>query len=189
VDRLRFWRRSEERRARQGLHEGRCEAIIDTLPIEYPFNIHGLAERLGCRRQRPLALITVAMGGKPFALWVGLRTMDIIFYEQNTPSWHQEHLILHEIGHMLLEHRTVAPPAWLRSASAPTTHAAEESMGVWLDHTAEEEREADEFADWACRRVAAERVLATRARDPRSAAFLDRLASLSGDGELGWSQD
>lgn len=78
MDRLRFWRRSEERKARQGLHEGRCEAIIDTLPIEYPFNIHGLAERLGYRRRRPLVLIAVAMGGKPFALWVGLRTMDII---------------------------------------------------------------------------------------------------------------
>lgn len=189
MGRLRFWQRLEERGVRQGLDEGRCETIIDTLPIESPFNIHELAKRLGCRRGRPLVLIAVAMGGKPFALWVGLRTMDIVFYEKNTPLWHQEHLILHEIGHMLLEHRAVAPPAWLRAVSAPVTHAAEELMGGWLDHTAEEEREADDFADRACRRVAAERVLATRARDPRSAAFLDRLASLSGDGELGWCQD
>jgi hypothetical protein len=133
--------------------------------------------------------MAVSMGGKPFALWIGLHTMDSIFYERNTQPWHQEHLILHEIGHMLLEHRPVAPPAWLRTASAPTAQIAEEVMGTWLDHTSEEEREADDFADRARRRIAAERALATRAHDPQAAAFLDRLASLGGEGERGWCQD
>jgi hypothetical protein len=38
-------------------------------------------------------------------VWVAGTTTDYIFFEQATSRLHQEHIILHEIGHILCGHR------------------------------------------------------------------------------------
>ncbi|MFJ8477116.1 hypothetical protein [Kitasatospora sp. NPDC094011] len=41
-------------------------------------------------------------------LWLSTSTSDFIFVERNTSLPHQEHIVLHEIGHMLFDHRTLS---------------------------------------------------------------------------------
>ena len=61
--------------------------------------IHYLSES----RHRP-----IGVQGFPFreahALWVKTQTTDYIFYDQNTHRIHQVHSILHEVGHIVLDH-------------------------------------------------------------------------------------
>ena len=42
-----------------------------------------------------------------FGLWLAGRETDYIFFESNTAGVHQNHIISHEIGHILLGHRTL----------------------------------------------------------------------------------
>ena len=43
--------------------------------------------------------------GSPSGLCVSTNAADYIFYESQTSALHQEHIILHEVGHLLCEHR------------------------------------------------------------------------------------
>ena len=42
-----------------------------------------------------------------FGLWLAGRATDYIFFESNTAGVHQNHIIAHEIGHILLGHQTL----------------------------------------------------------------------------------
>ncbi|GAA0896554.1 MULTISPECIES: hypothetical protein [Streptomyces violaceusniger group] len=37
-------------------------------------------------------------------MWLATETDDHIFFEQRTSRVHQEHILLHEVGHMLFDH-------------------------------------------------------------------------------------
>ncbi len=37
-------------------------------------------------------------------LWLGTDNADYVFYEARTAPLHREHIILHEIGHVLCDH-------------------------------------------------------------------------------------
>jgi hypothetical protein len=83
----------------------RCQAIVDGLGITDPFNVHALARLLGQRRGRPIHLIPLSLpAGAPCGAWVSTRDFDAIFYEVDTSPLHQEHIIGHELGHVLCEH-------------------------------------------------------------------------------------
>ncbi|UQA92295.1 hypothetical protein [Streptomyces halobius] len=64
---------------------------------------------MGERRGRPLYLhalpMQTVMAGA-YGLWLGTSVDDHIFYEQQTSRVHREHIVLHEIGHILFDHRT-----------------------------------------------------------------------------------
>src|SRR3990172_6633854 len=42
-----------------------------------------------------------------FGLWLAGQATDYIFFESNTAGVHQNHIIAHEIGHILLGHQTL----------------------------------------------------------------------------------
>lgn len=44
----------------------------------------------------------------PSGLCVSTNAGDYIFYESQTSALHQEHIILHEVGHLLCEHRAAS---------------------------------------------------------------------------------
>jgi hypothetical protein len=46
--------------------------------------------------------------GSPSGLCVSTSAGDYIFYESQTSALHQEHIILHEVGHLLCEHRAAS---------------------------------------------------------------------------------
>lgn len=76
-----------------------------------------LCRYLGEVRDRPITLVPMQMPATshPCGMWVAARDEDLIFYDANTTSAHQEHIILHELGHIICCHRGAG---WLDEASA-----------------------------------------------------------------------
>ncbi|MGW5446082.1 hypothetical protein [Streptomyces asiaticus] len=67
---------------------------------------HLAAQRARPLRLHPLPAEAAATGA--CGLWLATDAEDHIFYERRTVPLHQEHIVLHEIGHLLFNHRTVA---------------------------------------------------------------------------------
>lgn len=84
------------RRVRRELH---------SLGIMPPLQVPALCERLGERRGRPIRLMSYPLlVPGPFGLWIATASADYIFYQAETTRVHQEHIILHEVGHILAGH-------------------------------------------------------------------------------------
>jgi hypothetical protein len=85
-----------------------CRAILDDLHVPQTYSLDAIlcwVERL---RERPLILKELpgqgALAGV-CGLWLAAEDSDFVFYEARTAGLHREHIILHEIGHMLCDHR------------------------------------------------------------------------------------
>ncbi|MCC3651153.1 toxin [Streptomyces sp. S07_1.15] len=75
-----------------------------------------LCRYLGEIRERPITVVPMQMpASHPCGMWVAARDEDLIFYDANTTSAHREHIILHELGHIICCHRGAG---WLDEASA-----------------------------------------------------------------------
>lgn len=78
------------------------------ISIPTPFSIEKLCRNVADHRGRPL--IVEPMRGVTrqatdvCGIWVELENTDCIFYEAATTPLHRDHIVLHEIGHMLLGH-------------------------------------------------------------------------------------
>jgi hypothetical protein len=46
--------------------------------------------------------------GAPCGLWISVPTADYVFYDPETSQLHAEHIVLHELSHMLSGHTTGA---------------------------------------------------------------------------------
>lgn len=82
-----------------------CEARLQALDLPASLDARSLGEALAACRGRPLLLQPVSNGAGPHGVWVAGPTVDVIFYEQETSPMHQEHIILHELCHLLCDHR------------------------------------------------------------------------------------
>ncbi|MGC0332163.1 hypothetical protein RKD23_005153 [Streptomyces sp. SAI-170] len=89
----------------------RCDAILDDLPLDpsQPPTIDALCAAIEERHGRALTLSPLPSAAGATAglcgLWISLGEADHIFYETSTSAFHQRHIILHEISHLLLDHR------------------------------------------------------------------------------------
>ncbi len=82
-----------------------CAARVQALDIPTPFDLEEFCRRFGAARGRPVRLLPAALPpGSPCGLWVSTDRVDYVFYEQHTSRLHREHIVLHEIGHLLCEH-------------------------------------------------------------------------------------
>ncbi|MDQ3406005.1 MAG: hypothetical protein M3548_21870 [Actinomycetota bacterium] len=89
----------------------RCAAMLDSLRLPQPFSASALCAAIAEQRGRPLYVHPIDAhedsGGLPCGMWVATDIADHIFVEQHTSAFHQDHIILHELAHMLFEHSVV----------------------------------------------------------------------------------
>lgn len=79
---------------------------IAELDLPKAADVAELCRHLGEIRDRPITLVPMEMpASHPCGMWVAARDEDLIFYDANTTSAHQEHIILHELGHIICCHR------------------------------------------------------------------------------------
>ncbi|TQF04445.1 toxin [Kitasatospora acidiphila] len=79
---------------------------IAELGLPEAADVAELCAYLGEIRQRPILLVPMPMpASHPCGMWVAARDEDLIFYDANTTGAHQEHIILHELGHIICCHR------------------------------------------------------------------------------------
>lgn len=95
------------RRARERLR--RCRALASGLDLPVPFDAAELAATVARRRGRPVELMpTDWRSGLPCGLLIAAEQADYIVYVADTPPLHREHILVHELAHLLCEHRGTA---------------------------------------------------------------------------------
>lgn len=81
----------------------RCETTLRTVTIPDPFDVNDFAAVVSLRRGRPLHLLAKQTSLGPCGVWVALPNADYVFYEPDTSLLHRDHIVLHELGHLLQE--------------------------------------------------------------------------------------
>jgi hypothetical protein len=81
--------------------------MLRDLDIKPPLDVAELCRRVGEQRGRPVNLVShpIPVPG-PFGVWITAETADYILYQRETTKPHQDHIILHELGHLLAGHRS-----------------------------------------------------------------------------------
>ncbi|WP_416484267.1 hypothetical protein [Streptomyces sp. CL12] len=71
-----------------------------------PFSADELVQRVAEMRGRPIHLESIPgiASEMPCGFWISLDDMDVIAVEDATSPMHRDHIVLHEISHMLLGH-------------------------------------------------------------------------------------
>jgi hypothetical protein len=101
-----FRRQTEMRDDRERVWR-RCAALVGELEFSQACDIKTLCARIADRRGRPIRLLARKFPpGGPTGLCISTDRADYIIYQESTSPLHQEHIILHEIGHLLCEHET-----------------------------------------------------------------------------------
>ncbi len=158
-----------------------CEVILDGIDIPDPFDLTVFCDRLAARRGKPLhlqALDGISAAEIPCGVYFSLPTADYIFYDGNTSALHREHIVLHEISHMLFGHAAGAAAmaevtARLMPDIDPKTLRA--VLGR-TKYTTQHEREAETLASLIRGETLRRRVIGAGA-DPAQARVLSRLQS------------
>lgn len=82
-----------------------CEAKLRTLSLPRPFTVQDFCEALARDRGRPLKLVPITGNvDGPCGLWICTVEADYVFHQVATSPFHQEHIILHELAHMIFDH-------------------------------------------------------------------------------------
>lgn len=147
-----------------------------------PFDTNELCAKVAARRGRPIRLVPMEGLTGVCGLWVATATTDLIFYEQVTTPPHQEHIILHELSHVLCDHQRAASSA---SSALSSLGGQVEHLLPNLDpemvhrvlgragYTSDEEREAELLAS----------LIRQRARSHTGGTLTDRLRDALDDSD------
>ncbi|ANP52045.1 hypothetical protein J2Z21_009273 [Streptomyces griseochromogenes] len=126
-----------------------CALVVQKLEIPERADVNALCDRLEDLRDRPISLLEVAMptgSGRPCGLWVATDEEDYILYQKYTTQAHQQHIVRHELGHMVCGHeaapvmpdevvRLLMPtlrPELVRSVLGRTQYSNEEEKAAEL---------------------------------------------------------
>lgn len=136
--------------------EARLGEATRTVPLPAPWDLNAYLAAVAAHRGRSISLrpVSAAMlaedGCRGKGLWVARGHDDIIVYDADATDRNAEHIILHEVGHMLLGHgKDLAEPATPLSpklAALLPSLAAQHVLGR-NEFGAEGEQEAEVFAD------------------------------------------
>ncbi|MFD3705785.1 hypothetical protein ACFWUP_21815 [Nocardia sp. NPDC058658] len=133
------------------------QEAVRRVPIPWPWDPHEYVHRVAQHRGRPIIVCPIDPGalsgtgcGTGSGLWLAREDDDIIMVGAETP-WHADHILAHEIGHMLLDHDTGArgethddlPLQALMPALDP---AAIRNVLRRRDYETSRERDAETFA-------------------------------------------
>ncbi len=136
------------------------QELIRVIPIPYPWDAVAYVDRVAEFRGRPITLCAIEPGslsgtgcGTGSGVWIARQHDDVIMYGADT-AWHADHIIAHELGHMLLGHGHDGAEASPDTSDLPLRElmpslSAEAIMSVLRrrDYSTERERDAETFAD------------------------------------------
>lgn len=120
------WARARDRKG----HPLKATDLLKELPeLPTPWNVDTLCARLAARRGRPLLVHDLAIPALPTGLWYDDGERDHIVCRAGLSGYYRDHVILHEICHMLAGHN---------AGTSPVPRATE--------YTAQQEELAETFA-------------------------------------------
>ncbi|MGG8408926.1 hypothetical protein ACM614_21220 [Streptomyces sp. 12297] len=102
-----------DRRDWRGLRT-QYESLIGRFTLSHPFEVEELCSAIAAERGRPLHLLpmpaAMPAGAGVCGMWVSFGTSDHVYYNVVTSRPHQTHIVLHELAHILLDHREPTAP-------------------------------------------------------------------------------
>lgn len=120
----RRFKRAGDPTAPAGARRGVCIDLVDRLPIPRPFTLARFASGLSEQRGRKIELVPARLAASaPCGLLVSTDDVDYVCFACNTSAVHQLHIVLHEVGHLVLGH--TSRRITVRSASTTPTHGVE----------------------------------------------------------------
>jgi len=172
---------------RQG--KRRVERLAAALELPDSLRVDELVQKVAASHQRGITTVLTRMPTGLSGAWVQTPARDFLFCEQETSALHREHILLHELGHLLCGH----PPMMSAEQELETLLATEvplvtsEAIRHILGRSrmsSPAEAEAERFA-WLVR----QRITALATPSPRTdQTALSRLeeALTSGDPARRW---
>jgi sirohydrochlorin ferrochelatase len=83
----------------------RVRTLLDAVPMPRPWSMNAWVDRLEAWRGREIDLVPVEYRpGQPSGAWQARPGYDLIAYTEHTSALHQDHIIAHELGHLLCAH-------------------------------------------------------------------------------------
>jgi len=95
-------------------------------PIPQPWSVDELCRRLAEQRGRVMLVHSLELPSLPFGLWYDDGKRDHIIYRAELTGYHRDHVILHEICHMLARHNTLASSSDAGSSNGDTFELLEQ---------------------------------------------------------------
>lgn len=126
----------------------RCERRLQELDLPRPFTTEALARSLAEQRGRPLHLLPKGPGGGPCGVWFALEGSDYVFYDATTQGLHREHIVAHELAHLMWDHGSSDPiaPAVVAALLPDLDPGAVRRMLSRSSYSSVEEQEAEVLA-------------------------------------------
>ncbi|NLE82411.1 MAG: hypothetical protein GX610_23110 [Rhodococcus sp.] len=95
--------------------------VYSRLDIPQPWDMTEFVAHVEDTRRRRITLMPVDDANLPrngtFGMWLALADEDVITYTTDTTLFHQNHIVCHELGHMLMRHRSTQADAESDAAS------------------------------------------------------------------------
>ena len=164
----------------------RCEARLRNVDVPDPFDIDVFRDQLARRRGRALHVLPLPEGlgsNAPCGMWMATDQEDWIFVEPQTSQLHREHIVLHEISHMICGHVDELPvESFARLLPNLDVGMVTQVLGR-TSYTTDEEREAELLASLILARARRPQRPRSSSVAPDVAEVLDRTARTLGSHE------
>ncbi|MFG2138103.1 hypothetical protein [Streptomyces sp. NPDC048650] len=102
-----FWRRmghEDGTTMRVGQIRRRCKQLIRELALPAAIDLREMCDIVAARVQRPVHMVPMSLGGVVSGMTASTDDGYWVFFELKTSPWHQTHIVLHELSHLLLGH-------------------------------------------------------------------------------------
>jgi hypothetical protein len=123
-----------------------------------PFSVRAFCGQLAEERGRGIHIYLLPLGsgeGVPCGTWLATDDADYIFVEEGTSAFHRDHILLHELGHMLCGHDSPPETFALLTGQDIDPARIRQILNRSRYHTTEE-REAELVASLIQARIARE---------------------------------
>ncbi|MEU2789671.1 toxin [Streptomyces sp. NPDC007100] len=85
-----------------------CRAKLAAFGLPAGYDLPLLCEHVAGNRGREIELVAMPMDSSgPCGLWLSFPGTDYVVYESQTSRHHQEHIVAHELAHMICGHHGV----------------------------------------------------------------------------------
>ncbi len=156
----------------------RCRARLRELDVPEPFDVGAFCDAQAARRHRPLlihALPELPGSGGPCGAWIATGAADHVFVEQGTSPLHREHIILHELAHMLCGHAAALPFAIDTQRLLPSLNpTVVQRVLARTSYTTSQEQEAEVLASMILEQGRGATRVPALVTSPEVAEVLDR---------------
>lgn len=89
---------------RVGQIRRRCKQLINELALPASTDLRGMCDIVARRVERPVHMVPMSLGGVVSGMTAATDDAYWVFFESKTSPWHQTHIVLHELSHLLLGH-------------------------------------------------------------------------------------